>query len=396
MKPEVLSSLLVAKVLFERATELCSINDKHPASAGLVLLQDGLELIFVAGLVERNVDQEKSIENFTFDQPIGELRRLGIAVPKSGTVKALNKQRVLVKHYGQVSEQTAVATYFSAAREAADRVMEQVFGKDFSSLFLHELIQDQEIKKFLQDATEALEAGKYFKALVSCRKAIYVAIESDYCIYEWRDTDSSEQLGFAAFGRRGHKAPWYSKNKKWIEEHVRTPFDYVQLDHDKIRQDLLEWGAGTQDFWNLWRLTPEVVRLEKDREWLLKGELKYIYQASTEENARYCLDRAIALLVKKESHQALRKWIEFDPRQVFQVRLKSPTKLYPKADPLSAPATDLESGGVYQAHEVVPGLDGKGRYVRILHMGEREPRFLSGFVEFDDCEIVEHKEPEDG
>jgi len=72
------------------------------------VLQDALELILLAVLIEKGVDEKKGLENFSFDQLIGELKKEGVRVPKSGTLKALNKQRVIIKHYGQVSEPQTV------------------------------------------------------------------------------------------------------------------------------------------------------------------------------------------------------------------------------------------------------------------------------------------------
>jgi len=283
MKPEVLQTLMTAKVLLNKAQELCFVEDKFTASSGLIVLQDAIELIFLGVLIEKSVDEIKSIESFSFDQLIGELKKQDVKVIKSGTLKALNKQRVIIKHYGQVSEPQTVGNYYNVAQEAANSVLEQVIGKKIDQIVLNELIRNEETSKYLTEACEALEQEKYFKCLVSVRKAIYIEIEQDYCIYEWSKDDSTAWVLFG-LSAGGRNAPHYTKNKEWIEKNVSNPFDYIQRDHDRIRQDLLEWGASTQDFWNLWRLTPEVMRLEKDSDWLLKGELKHLYQAATMHN----------------------------------------------------------------------------------------------------------------
>ena len=62
----------------------------------MIVLQDALELVMLAVLLHFEVDQEKAIESFTFDQMRGELKGRAKIV-KSGTIKALNKQRILVK-----------------------------------------------------------------------------------------------------------------------------------------------------------------------------------------------------------------------------------------------------------------------------------------------------------
>ena len=395
MKPEVLQTLLTAKVLLNKAQDQCFVEDKYTASSGLIILQDALELIFLAALVEKGVDEQKSLENFSFDQLIGELKKQRIRVIKSGTLKALNKQRVVIKHYGQVSEPQTVGTYYTVAYQAANEVLEQVVGKRLDQVVLNELIRNEETKKYLTDACEALEQEKYFKCLTNIRKSIFIEIEQDYCIYEWRDSEPNERMGLLGLARGGRKAPYYTRNKAWIEKNVNDPFDYIQRDHDSIRQDLLEWGASTQDFWNVWRLTPEVIRLSPEGDWLLKGELKHLYQAATKENAIFCLDRAVTLLSKKQAHHDLARWLDYSARDRLRVRLKEQTTLYKKATTSSEVLAQLTENSVYDANAVVPGIDGNGRYVRILHVQEVEPKFLSGYVDLELCELQDPVEEND-
>jgi hypothetical protein len=395
MKPEVLQTLLTAKVLLNKAQDQCFVEDKYTASSGLIILQDALELIFLAALVEKGVDEQKSLENFSFDQLIGELKKQGIRVIKSGTLKALNKQRVIIKHYGQVSEPQTVGTYYTVAHQAVNEVLEQVVGKRLDQVVLNELIRNEETNKYLTDACEALEQEKYFKCLINIRKAIFIEIEQDYCIYEWRDSEPNEPPGLLGLARGGSKAPYYTRNKAWIEQNVKDPFDYIQRDHDRIRQDLLEWGASTQDFWNVWRLTPEVIRLSREEDWLLKGELKHVYQAATKENAIFCLDRAVTLLSKKQAHHDLARWLDYSPRDRLRVRLKERATLYKKATNSSEVIAQLTENSFYDADAVVPGLDGNRRYVRIFHVQEDEPKFLSGYVDLESCELQEPVEEND-
>ena len=68
MKPEVLQTLLTAKVLLNKAQEMCFVEDKFTASSGLIVLQDAIELIFLGALIEKSVDEIKSIESLSFDQ----------------------------------------------------------------------------------------------------------------------------------------------------------------------------------------------------------------------------------------------------------------------------------------------------------------------------------------
>lgn len=392
MKAEVLQTLLTARVLFDKAQEMCIADDKFTASSGLVVLQDALELIFYGCLIELGVDEKKSLESLSFDQLIGELKKNNVKVIKSGTLKALNKQRVIIKHYGQVTDPLTVGNYFDAAQQSVNQVLHDVCGKTLQEIMLHELIKNEEVRKYLADACDALEHGEYFKVLVNVRKALFTEIESDYCIYGWREAAPNEPLGLMGFSRGGIKAPWYTRNKDWIGEHVQNPFDYIQLDHDRLRSDLLEWGASTQDFWNIWRLTPEVMRLTKEGEWLIKGEMKHVYQAATEENARYCLDRIVTLLSRKQAHRDLSRYLHYRSDLELRVKLKINAILYKKASKESEKLAELLEGSIYNADVVVPGIDGQGRFVGIFHVQEEEPKYLSGYIDLESCELLEKQE----
>lgn len=388
MKPEVLQTLLTAKVLFNKAQDLCFVADKHTASSGLIVLQDALEHIFLSCLIELGVDEKKSIENFSFDQLIGELKAESIRVAKSGTLKALNKQRVIIKHYGQVSDPSTVANYYQVAQYAVNEILKQVIGKTLQEISLHELIQNNEVKGYLSEAVKALEDDKYDEAIVNVRKAVFIEILSDYCIYDWRNSDPNEPP-ILCLGRGGIKASWLTLNKQWISENVTNPFDYIQLDHNQIRQDLLEWGVSTQDFWNVLRLTPEVMRLTTDSAWLLKGEIKHIRQAATEENARYCLDRAVTFLSKKEAHESMSRWLHYPPNHALNVRMKQSEPLFRKASKESERVAELTENSIYQAHAIVPGLDGNGKFINIhCFRQEQELTYYGGYVDMDACEIL--------
>lgn len=94
MKDAALHVLITARSLLEQATILCSSNERHAATAGLIVLQDATELFFLGALLELGTDEAEKIESFDFDQMMGSLKKSGVTVPKTGTLKAMNKLRV--------------------------------------------------------------------------------------------------------------------------------------------------------------------------------------------------------------------------------------------------------------------------------------------------------------
>lgn len=392
MKTETISTFITAKTLFERAGELCVVDDKHMASAGIVILQDAIELVLYACLKELGVNKQKMIEKFSFDQMIGELKNKKCELPKSDTLKALNKQRVIIKHYGQVTDPTTALNYYESARHTVDSLMQSVVGKNLQDILIHEAIRKDEIKGYIAKANQCIEKKKYFDALVEIRKAVFIEIEQDYSVFDWRETPKAIDTVASFFEiarKEGRKAPWHTRNKEWIEENVHDPFDYIQLDHEKLRVDLLEWGVSTVDFWNLWRLTPPVFYDKKSSDWKVNLDLKYLREGATEENARYCLDRVVSLLVRKQNHIDLARYLNFGRDYRIKVQMKNDGPLFSKASSLSAQTNVLIKDQVYLADAIIPGLGGEEDFVHIIHEQKEEPKFLFGYVNFTLCQIME-------
>lgn len=390
MKQETLNTLITARALFDRAQEMCTVDDKYLASAGLVILQDALELVLYACLVELDADKDTAIESLSFDQLLGELRKCGKHVHKSGTLKALNKQRVIIKHYGQVADPATVRNYYGSAKSSADTLLKDVVGKDMQDILLSEAVKNNDIKQHISDAAEAIDNKKYFDALVAIRMALYLAIEEEYSVFGWKDSPAAKEIGFfERLEKGGGKAPYYTKNKEWVEKYVHDPFDYVQLDHEGLRIDLLEWGVSTQDFWNLWRLTPRVFFDKESKTWEVNLDMQHFKGGANETNARYCLDRIVSILVKKQNHLDLSRQLGYSPEYAFKVRIKNDQPLYAKASTKSEVRHTLQNGQQYQADAIVSGLSEENSFVKISHVQDTEPKWIFGYVLYESCEIID-------
>ena len=389
MKQEVLAALITARRLLTASETLCSIRETHACSAGVVVLQDAVELVFLAALIQLGVDEDRSLESLSFPEMVAELRHRNVKVPKSGTMKAMNKQRVLVKHYGQTVDPDTAGRYSSAARTCVDGVLQGVLGKRLIELFLHELVANAEAKECLTLAQQALDEERYFESMIEIRKALFIEIEWDFCIYGWRDHARSDTVGLlAGFGRGGNKAPYYTRNKEWIQANVREPFDYVQLDHGQIRGDLVEWGASTQDFWNVWRLTPPVFRADKESSWQVKREPRQFAEGAVETNVRYCLDAVITLILKKQEHFDLAKYLSGTTRGNTEVTAhKEPTNVYTKAATDSELAGTVSKGAKMNVSSIVPGLGTEDTFVYVFPSPDGTSR-LFGYVSMSDIREV--------
>lgn len=375
MKASTLHSLITARTLHDEARRLIDIGDRHMSSAGLILLQDALEIVFLAMLVEKDVDEVKTLESKSFDELIGELRKFGISVPKSGTLKALNKQRVITKHYGQLAEPLTVQTYAEAADLAIETIVQAVLGRGYRDIFVTDLLADGEAKAFLTEAAMALERAQFLEALIAVRKALFVEIEVEYCVNKWADANPNEGFGLLSWSRGGLKAPYWTRNREWLEKNVTTPFDYIQVDYEKLRVDALEWGVSTAELENLRRLTPDVFRADKDAPWQVRYDLQFPPNEANSRNGRYCLDRAISVLLRKQQHMNTRRWpardINFDLPPIY---LDAPVFAKPRQD--SEIVHHLNDQHHYRLTSITSGFDPDERYYYIYGYPSQEEQVI--------------------
>ncbi len=390
MKPETVQALVTARILFDKARELCITDDKYSASTGLVILEDAVELILYACVTELAIDEKKNLGYLTFHTLLKEVRNAGNKIIKARDLKSLHMGRNNVKHYGHLAEPTTVRKFFDSAKISMDYLLQQVVGKDLQDIMLHEVVKEGEAKDYIQEACELIEKKDFFWALINIRKAVYVEIEEEYSIEQWATVSNDDDYLKKLFVAVGRKAPWYTKNKEWIEKNVNDPFDYIQLDHDKVRLDLLEWGVTTEDFWNLWRLTPQVFRFKKSQKWVLKGELKHFKEGASETNVKYCLDKATLLIMKKQKHHDLSRHLtDYEPWHQLTVEIKQKAPLYEKASEISKEVKMLKKGTVLNAiYIVTSGLNEKKKFVYILHE-DKDKNLIKGYVDSSVCEILE-------
>lgn len=379
MKETTVHSLVIARTLLDRAEPLCVSEDRYLASAGLIVLQDALEAVFYALLIEMGIDEAKNLERKSFDELIGELKSADVPVPKSGTLKALNKQRVLTKHYAQAAEPITVRTYLVAAQVAIETTCNKVLGRSIQGLFIADLLADGEAKTYLKAAEAALSEKHYMAALTEIRKAVFVEFEEDYNIYGWRDYDGQKQDGLmASLSRGGHRAPASTKNKDWIEKFVTVPTDYIQIDYQHLRLQAMELGIHTVELQNLQRLTPEVFRASPKTGWSVTYDASFPNSNATEANTRYCLDRTIWTVLKKQEHAGARrepaKDVPFDPPPIYINRI-----VFERPTTQSRHVHVVSKGFMYTIHRIVGGFDPSERFYEISAASEeRSEKTLLG------------------
>lgn len=348
------------------------------------MLQDALEAVLYALLLELGIDDEKNLERKSFDELLGELKSAGVPVPRSGTLKALNKQRVLVKHYAQLAEPAMVRSYFAASQDAIAKMTTEVLGQSLRDLFIADLLSEGESKSLLKSAEQAIKDHRHLHALIETRKAIFVEFEEEYSIYGWRDCDGKKEEGLLASAMRGGwRAPSWTKNRDWIDKHVKVPTDYVQIDLQNWRLQAMELGIHTVELHNLQRLTPDVFRTDRKAGWSVTYDASFAASNATESNARYCLDRAVSTILKKQQHAQARrepaKDVPFDPPPIY---ISHTLHERPSTD--SPTVHTVQEGFSYSIRRVVGGFNPSESFYDVLAESEKQSdkTLLGGPEEF--------------
>ncbi|WP_175649965.1 hypothetical protein [Pseudomonas sp. Marseille-P9899] len=303
MKPSALDTLIVAKSILNEAKNLIEVGDRHLSTAGIIILQDFVELVILALLDELDV---ANLESKSFDELLGELKKKEVPIVKSGTIKALNKQRVICKHYGQLCEPVSVVNYLSVALQFADSALQKVYGKVLHEIFAADVLNEGVLKVLVSSAIISAGEERFLESLQTLRKAFFIAYEGEYCVYGFRN-NLGRGIGWLLLEPRGHKAPEHTRKSEWIANFVKTPCDYVQVDVDRLKNDCLEWGVSAVEVENFRRLTPRMVELENDV-WHCDYEIEYAANELNQENFSYCVDVLLGFLIAKQRFEAKQKW----------------------------------------------------------------------------------------
>ncbi len=371
----VLKRLVLSRYLYELAAQNGRAERDVALSACVNLLQDSIEIFMVAGLDHLNANVGARTE---FPQYLDKMNEaLGEELPFRRRLLEINKVRVVSKHEGISPNQKEVEGYISDARKFLEQACKSVFDLDFWSVSLIQLLDGGEAKNLLHAAEGLFSEGDYGSCLVECRKAIFIEFESAY------DTRKDLEGGVGLLF--GSRAPYYARQPDYIEKHVRTPFDYVCIDHSQLDADLMKEGIDHTSFWNVWRLTPDVYRAGDKADWLVKHDPLKLESDGLRERAAYVLETTVEILLARQSQRRMTRSNKVATWYV--AKLKKPnTNVFEKADrdgPICGNTGDLDAVDV---HYATPGLRYDNTYWNVSHLRKGGP-FLMGYILEEDLEF---------
>ena len=356
---------MLARYLFSLAKDAVRSNREVATFAAINLLQDAVEIFFLAAAEHLNAEISRRTE---FEQYIDKINeKLPEPLPFRQRLIEINKVRILSKHNGVPPNRTELGGYVEDARLFFEDACQKLFSHAFWTISLIDLLPEGETRHFVSQAEKFYNEQEYYNCLVECRKAIYVEIESSYVIDSFVVGESS------LFAAALCKAPERTKNRRYIDEYVRDPFDYVQLDHSRVDAELLRDGIEPAVFWNIWRLTPSVYRTRlvfgrEHREFAVKDDLERYDEDAAEPSAAYVLEHTIDILLKKAKTRSSFLKMEADTNYTSKPKNGQPFKVYRKADKNSEVVGEVPGTAKWLTLKYrTPGLQG-GHFWRVSFM----------------------------
>ena len=361
MDIETIRRIMLARHLFELGnTALRSSNDLY-LFAAVNLLQDAVEafLIAVADHVGAKIDHRTEFDKyFVFINDRIKPREL----PFKTKLFRLNLIRVSAKHHGIQPARDECDRVAVSVREFFDEVSSSLLGVSFATISAIDLLDEGEIKQLLLEAKAAREANDLLKCIIGCRKAIYLAFEKNYDITKFKDGEPKRGF-FASYS----DAPFYARNKEYIEKNVCDPTDFIVLDHAKMDQDLLTKGVDTTAFWNIWRLTPEVYRTG-DGQWVVKHDFDKLDENLVADKADYIFSTTVDIFLAISTAQKSQRLLDHGGIHWANLTMEG-VPVYRKADSKSEVLSTTPPGMTrIMTNYQVPGLDGNGPYWQVYHV----------------------------
>ena len=392
---DVLRKLERAKIFYELALNFFEIKENNEEiNSGVVLLQDSVELFLIGVCEYLDINYNPKKINFPeylniikkSKKTFNKIKNDFIAnqeekeMPFMKDLIYLNNMRVNIKHHGKlfisddcIDIKERIHSFFIEASRL-------YFGLEFDEISLINILEENEIKKYLKEAENYLKNQRYLDCMINCRKILYRLFEQKYDIRVFAKEKLVHQVLTNGELQKLHsyiEAPERVKNKDYIDRNVSDPTDYIVLDYTKLNMELLMYGINTVDFYNVIKHTPKVYFFEEENRWAIKKNINY---KITKDIANYCFRKTLnfTLLVRKKRKQdkeiiqsGVGIPIKGQEWEIFSKALKTSKKIYKMKKEVKYNIFPLEE---------VDGLKENKKYIRLLLVKIDDNNIFYGYL----------------
>lgn len=176
-----LRHLVFAKESFHRGC--ADLGASGPLSVGFAIsaFQDAAEFALVAVAHRVSASLEQGFESLWRSI---DLKCTNRPLPRKPSIQALNKQRVLFKHYGKCPDEREAAEFRADCHLFLREVADQYFQMPFDSISELELLEQSDLKRCLGTCRERLGRGDIRLALEACADARALIRVSEEPLYQ--------------------------------------------------------------------------------------------------------------------------------------------------------------------------------------------------------------------
>lgn len=375
MNQGVMTRLTLGRHLYGLALQSLRIPSDVGLHSCVNLMQDAVEafLIAVAEHVDAVIPSRPEFDKyFVCIDKVIEPKQLPLRIQ----LLRLNKIRVSSKHDAISPQKSDCQALAVTVRNFFEQVSSEYLGVDFWTATPIDLLTDGEAKDFLIQAKEAKENSNFYECILNCRKALYVEIEAEYDISQFR-VDAPKEMGLLALFGPSSKAPYYAHSDAYISKYVYNATDFIVFDHDAIERSLLRNSVDPTMFWNVLKLTPPLWRSRTTKDWFVKRDLSLCTDRALAENVDYVLQSTIQIVF---SIHSAKRAVKIPSTSRFRVILaRANVAVFEKADS-SSTVKGITPDGVDSAFADfdIEGIADGHRYWNISVFDD--DNYLAGYV----------------
>lgn len=374
MDRSIIDRLVLSRHLLELGKQGLASKSDAGLHTFVNLVQDAIEVFLVA--LADHVDAALAARSdfdkyFTHINTKLEPKQL----PLKGRLLRLNRLRVSSKHEGILPPRGECESLLVSTQDFLEQLSSEHFGLNFWTATPIDLLIDGEAKSLLAQAKANHDSFNFAECITDCRKALYVEIESDYDISQFRANAAKETSLASLFGPYSN-APYYSQNQAYIDEHVRDVTDFIVVDHAHLDRRLLRDGVDPTMLWNVWRLSPAVWRARDTKHWYVKRDLDLLTDEALAKNVDYVFSSAVEAVLAIHTKKRSIKSPKYASFEVTVAREGIP--VFRKADKNSVLEGTTPPGLTKLTADFdIEGLDGE-RYWRVSSI--QPGKLLYGYV----------------
>ena len=348
-----------ARLLVHQAADHARVDYDARSAACITSLQDAVEtvLLVIADHVNAPLGPRPDFDKYF--QQINAVTNQRL--PLQNALSRLNRMRVQAKHSGIFPSYQQVKEMMPIVSEFMTEVCQSHLGISWASANLGALIQNVQQRYFIEEAELALNEKRFVDALISSRKALFLAFEKASDIGRFNTT---KPLG--PLETWGCEAPTWAQSYSYITEKVGDPFGLIVLDHSALDAKLVKLGIDPMTFWNVWRITPAVYQLGNGK-WIVKNELQKVERPVEESDAIYAVENITEIVLRKESHEARLKVLPYAGQ--FELKVLPGAVVFSKAAALSDQRHTFSGGESVIVHARTYGFAGEDGWWEMFWRG---------------------------